>query len=153
MIWKQFNNQPAPQEMVDLAAAAAEEFGVPVSIILGTVERESNFRMGLVSSAGAVGPCQFKRKFAEDYYRYAGFAFDLEGLESIRGMAAVYKKYAEWAKTRHGFTGDDVWRYALLAHRYGQNSTNAKESTKRTSAFFPALRNLPSISLFWDRSV
>lgn len=127
MIWKQENGRAAPQEMVDLAEKAAKEFSVPVGILLGTIERETNFRLGLVSSAGAVGPCQFKRKFAEDYYRYAGFEFDLEGLESIRGMAAVYVKYAEWAKTRHGFTGDDVWRYALLAHRYGQNSTMAKE--------------------------
>lgn len=126
MIWKQSNGRAAPQEMVDLAEKAAKEFDVPVGILLGTIERESNFRMGLVSSAGAVGPCQFKRKFAEDYYRYAGFEFDLEGLESIRGMAAVYKTYAKWATQRHGFTGEDVWRYALLAHRYGQNSTMAK---------------------------
>ena len=127
MIWKQSNGKAAPQEMVDIAEAAAKEFSVPVGILLGTIERETNFRMGLVSSAGAVGPCQFKKKFAEDYYRYAGFEFDLEGLESIRGMAAVYKTYAKWAKTRHGFAGDDVWRYVLLAHRYGQNSTMAKE--------------------------
>lgn len=127
MIWTQSNNRAAPQEMVDIAEAAAKEFSVPVGIILGTIERESNFRLGLVSSAGAVGPCQFKKKFAEDYYRYAGFEFDLEGLESIRGMAAVYKTYAGWATTRHGFTGEDVWRYALLAHRYGQNSAVAKQ--------------------------
>lgn len=127
MKWKQSNGREAPQEMVDLAEKAAKEFSVPVGIILGTIERETNFRMGLVSSAGAVGPCQFKRKFAEDYYRYAGFEFDLEGLNSIRGLAAVFKTYSRWAKTRHGFTGDDVWRYALLAHRYGQNSTMAKE--------------------------
>ena len=126
MIWKQLSGKPAPQDMVDAAEAAAKEFGVPVGIILGTVERESNFRYGLVSCAGAVGPCQFKRKFAEDYYRYAGFIFDLEGIESLRGMAAVYKTYAKWAVDRHGFTGDDVWRYALLAHRYGQNSIAAK---------------------------
>lgn len=126
MIWKQSNGKTAPQEMVDLAVSAAQEFSVPVGILLGTIERESNFRMGLVSSAGAVGPCQFKRKFAEDYHRYAGFEFDLEGMESIRGMAAVYKTYAGWATTRHGFTGEDVWRFALLAHRYGQNSTQAK---------------------------
>lgn len=127
MKWKQSNGSYAPQEMVDIAESAAKEFGVPVGILLGTIERESNFRMGLVSSAGAVGPCQFKRKFIADYHRYAGFEFDLEGLESIRGMAAIYKKYAGWAVTRHGYTGDDRWRYALAAHRWGQNSTQAVE--------------------------
>jgi len=127
MKWKQSDGRAAPQDIVDAAVAAAEEFSVPVGILLGTIERESNFRYGLVSSAGAVGLCQFKRKFAQDYYRYAGFEFDLEGIEAVRGMAAVYKKYAGWAKTRHGFTGDDIWRYALLAHRYGQNSTMAKQ--------------------------
>lgn len=126
MIWKQSNGKPAPQDMVEAAEAAGAEFAVPVGILLGTIERESNFRYGLVSSAGAVGPCQFKKKFAEDYYRYAGFEFDLEGIESIRGMAAVYRTYAKWAADRHNFIGDDVWRYALLAHRYGQNSTNTK---------------------------
>ena len=130
MKWKQSDNTYAPQSMVELALDAAREFSVPAGILLGTIERESNFRMGLVSSAGAVGPCQFKKKFERDYHRYAGFAFDLAGLESIRGMAAVYAVYARWGKERHGFTGDDAWRYALLAHRYGQNSTQAKTLQK-----------------------
>lgn len=126
MIWKQANGTRARQDMVDMAVKAAAEFDVPVGIILGTIERESNFRLGLVSSAGAVGPCQFKTQFAKDYYRYAGFLFDLEGLDSIRGLAAVYVFYAELAGKRHGFSGDDRWRFALLAHRYGQNSVQAK---------------------------
>ena len=129
MKWKQSSGAYAPQNMVDLAIAAAKEFSVPVGVILGTIERESNFRLGQVSSAGAVGPCQFKPQYAQDYYRYAGFSFDLEGLDSIRGMAAVYAKYAGWANTRHGCTGEDVWRYAMLAHRYGQNSAQAKKLT------------------------
>ena len=100
---------------------------MPVGILLGTIERESNFRYGLTSSAGAVGLCQFKKKFADDYYRYAGFKFNLETIEAVRGMAAVYHKYAEWATLRHGYSGDDRWRYALAAHRWGQNSTEAVE--------------------------
>lgn len=126
MIWKQADGRAANQEMVDVALAAAEEFGVPAGILLGTIERESNFRLGLVSSAGAVGPCQFKVKYAADYYRYAGFEFDLSSLDSIRGLAAVYVFYAEFAGKRHGFSGDDRWRFAMLAHRYGQNSVQAK---------------------------
>lgn len=127
MIWKQANGTRANQDMVDTAVKAAAEFDVPVGIILGTIERESNFRLGLVSSAGAVGPCQFKPKYAEDYYRYAGFKFDLSGLDSIRGLAAVYKTYAGWATSRHNFTGDDRWRYALAAHRWGQTSQQATQ--------------------------
>ena len=158
MKWKQSDGKAAPQDMVDLAEAAAEEFSVPVGIILGTIERESNFRMGLVSSAGAVGPCQFKKKFADDYYRYAGFEFDLEGLESIRGMAAVYKKYAEWAVHRHNYSGDDRWRYALAAHRWGQNSTQAveliskgriedvEEAMKRNGVWYSENEYKPSVS-------
>lgn len=135
MEWKQYGGKYAPENAVQIAEAAAKEFGVPVGILLGTVERESNFRLGLVSSAGAVGPCQFKPQYAEDYYRYAGFEFDLEGWASIRGLAAVYVFYAGLAAKRHGFAGDDRWRFALLAHRYGQNSTQAKtlDTTGRVS--------------------
>ena len=133
--WKQADGKAAPNAAVVIAQAASAEFGVTVGILLGTVERESNFRLGLVSSAGAVGPCQFKPQYAEDYYRYAGFEFDLEGWASIRGLAAVYVFYAGLAAKRHGFSGDDRWRFALLAHRYGQNSTQAKtlDTTGRVS--------------------
>ena len=127
MKWKQSDGKAAPQDIVGAAVAAAQEFSVPVGILLGTIERESNFRYGLVSSAGAVGLCQFKQKFADDYFRYAGFKFDLESIEAVRGMAAVYAKYAEWAEHRHGYTGEDRWRYALAAHRWGQNSAQAVE--------------------------
>ena len=126
MIWKKRNGKAAPQEAVETAARAAAEFAVPVGILLGTVECESDFRLGVVSSAGAVGPCQFQPKYAEDYYRYAGFRFDLESWESIIGMAAVYAYYAKLGQERFGYTGEDGWRYALLSHRYGQNSRQAK---------------------------
>ena len=135
MIWKQASGKPAPNAALVIAQAASAEFGVPVGILLGTVERESNFRLGLVSSAGAVGPCQFKPQYAEDYYRYAGFKFDLDGWASVRGLAAVYGYYAKLGAKRHGFSGDDRWRFALLAHRHGQNSTQARtlDTTGRVS--------------------
>ena len=65
---------PRPAAAVDVAEAASVTYRVPVGILLGTVECESDFRLGVVSSAGAVGPCQFQPKYAEDYYRYAAFA-------------------------------------------------------------------------------
>lgn len=126
MIWKKRNGKAAPREAVETAARAAAEFAVPVGILLGTVECESDFRLGVVSSAGAVGPCQFQPKYAEDYYRYAGFRFDLESWESVAGMAATYAYYAKLGEERFGYTGEDGWRYALLSHRYGQNSRQAK---------------------------
>lgn len=126
MIWKKRNGRVAPAEAVETAARAAAEFAVPVGILLGTVECESDFRLDAVSSAGAVGPCQFLPKYAEDYYRYAGFRFDLESWESVAGMAAVYAYYAKLGEERFGYTGEDGWRYALLSHRYGQNSRQAK---------------------------
>lgn len=126
MIWKKRNGRAAPAEAVEAAERGAAEFAVPVGILLGTVECESDFRLGLTSSAGAVGPCQFLPKYAEDYYRYAGFRFDLESWESIAGMAAVYAYYAKLGQERFGYTGEDGWRYALLSHRYGQNSRQAK---------------------------
>lgn len=126
MIWKKRNGKAAPAEAVETAARAAAEFAVPVGILLGTVECESDFRLDAVSSAGAVGPCQFLPGYAEDYYRYAGFRFDLESWESVAGMAAVYAYYAKLGQERFGYTGEDGWRYALLSHRYGQNSRQAK---------------------------
>lgn len=126
MIWKKRNGRAAPAEAVEAAERGAAEFAVPVGILLGTVECESDFRLDAVSSAGAVGPCQFLPKYAEDYYRYAGFRFDLESWESVAGMAAVYAYYAKLGEERFGYTGEDGWRYALLSHRYGQNSRQAK---------------------------
>ena len=126
MIWKKRNGKAAPAEAVETAERGAAEFAVPVGILLGTVECESDFRLDAVSSAGAVGPCQFLPKYAEDYYRYAGFRFDLESWESVAGMAAVYAYYAKLGQERFGYTGEDGWRYALLSHRYGQNSRQAK---------------------------
>ena len=131
MIWRQSDGSLAPQEMVEMCQRAAEEFGVPAGVLLGTIERESNFRMGLESRAGAVGPCQFLRRFEADYHRYAGFAFDLAGMESIRGLAAVYKTYARWGEQRHGYIGEDGWRFALAAHRWGQNSAQAVQLTRK----------------------
>ena len=126
MIWKKRNGKATPREAVEAAERGAAEFAVPVGILLGTVECESDFRLDAVSSAGAVGPCQFLPKYAEDYYRYAGFRFDLESWESVAGMAAVYAYYAKLGQERFGYTGEDGWRYALLSHRYGQNSRQAK---------------------------
>ena len=54
--WKQADGKAAPNAALVIARAASAEFSVPVGILLGTVERESNFRLGLVSSAGSVGP-------------------------------------------------------------------------------------------------
>lgn len=126
MQWKMEHGKLAPQEAVDVAESAAKEFGVPVGTLLGTVECETDFRFWLVSSAGAVGPCQFLPKYKDDYYRYAGFEFDLETWDAIRGMAGVYAFYYDLGAKRYGYTGDDGWRYALLSHRYGQNSSKAK---------------------------
>lgn len=126
MIWKKRNGKAAPREAVEAAERGAANSAAPVGILLGTVECESDFRLDAVSSAGAVGPCQFLPKYAEDYYRYAGFRFDLESWESVAGMAAVYAYYAKLGQERFGYTGEDGWRYALLSHRYGQNSRQAK---------------------------
>lgn len=127
MIWKKRNGKAAPAEAVEAAARAAAEFAVPVGVLLSTVECESDFRPDAVSSAGAVGPCQFLPGYKADYYRYAGFEFDLTSWESVRGLAAVYRFYYKLGETRYGYAGADGWRFALLAHRYGQNSRRAKE--------------------------
>ena len=126
MIWKKRNGKAAPAEAVEAAARAAAEFAVPVGVLLSTVECESDFRLDAVSSAGAVGPCQFLPKYAADYYRYAGFSFDLTDWESIRGLAAVFRFYYRLGKKRYSFEGAYGWRYALLAHRYGQASEQAE---------------------------
>ena len=127
MIYTKRDGKAAPREAVETAARAAAEFAVPVGVLLATVECESDFRPDAVSSAGAVGPCQFLPGYKADYYRYAGFEFDLTSWESVRGLAAVYRFYYSLAEERYGYAGADGWRYALLAHRYGQNSRKAKE--------------------------
>ena len=125
LVYKQKGGKKVSDDIVKIFSDAAKEFKVPVGILLGTCEEESNFRLGLVSSSNAVGPMQFRKKFAEDYYRYAGFKFDLEGWDSVRGCAAIYQFYAKLGKERHGFTGIKGWQYALMAHRWGQNDTRA----------------------------
>lgn len=126
MIWNQSDGKKPPGIAMAEAQAAAMDYKVPIGILLGTVERETNFRLGLVSSVGAVGPCQFLPQYASDYYRYAGFKFDLYNWESIRGLAAVYVTYARWGEERYNFVGDDRWRYAVSCHRYGQNSPTSR---------------------------
>ena len=54
--WKQSNNRLVDAAIVKLFDAAAQEFHVPVGLLLGTCECESKFRLGLVSSAHAVVP-------------------------------------------------------------------------------------------------
>lgn len=131
MLWIREEGGLAPQEAVDMAKAAAREFGVPLGILLGSCECETDFRLGLVSSAGAVGPLQFLPGYAADYYRYAGFVFDLEGWDALRGAAAVFLTYATWGRERHGLQGEDAWRFAVSAHRYGQNSQTCLDRENR----------------------
>lgn len=132
MIWLQEGTKAKPPgKAMAVAQAAAQEFEVPVGVLLGTVECETNFRLGMVSAAGAVGPCQFLPRYRADYARYAGFAFDLAGWESIRGLAAVYRTYAGWARERHGMEGEDAWRFALCAHRWGQNDPRCRAPRKQ----------------------
>lgn len=131
MEWMLEHGKLAPQEAVDVAEAAAKEFGVPLGILLGTCECETDFRLGLVSSAGAVGPMQFLPGYAADYYRYAGFVFDLEGWDALRGAAAVFLTYAAWGRERHGLQDEDAWRFAVSAHRYGQNSQTCLDRENR----------------------
>ena len=150
MIWKMENNRPAPTIAVNTALSAATEFSVPTGILLGTVECETDFRLGLVSSVGAVGPCQFLPKYQEDYFRYAGFTFDLYGWESIRGMAAVYVFYAELGAKRYGFAGDDRWRYALLCHRYGQGSVQATKLDTTTDRIRDVEAGMKRNGLWYD---
>lgn len=141
MIWKQSGGKPAPEIAVEIAEAAAKEFGVPVGILLGTAERETNFRKGLKSSAGAVGVVQFLPRYKRDYYRYAGFEFELEEWEALRGLAAVYVTYASWGAKRHGLTGADCWRFAVGCHRYGQNSkTTLNMQNKRVKDIEACMR-------------
>lgn len=123
MEWSKRENggSKAPKEAVTQALKAQKDFGVPAGVLLATCQLESGFRLGLVSSAGAVGPMQFKRCYERDYYRYAGFRFDLEGWEAVYGAGAVFAHYARRAE-KLGFAGEDVWRYCLCAHRYGQNA-------------------------------
>ena len=42
MIWKQADGKAAPNAALVIAQAASAELSVPVGILLGTVERESN---------------------------------------------------------------------------------------------------------------
>ncbi len=122
MIWKRKDGREAPKEAVEAAERGAAEFHVPVGLLLASCEEESDFRLGLISPAGAVGPMQFLAKYKEDYWRYAGFAFELEGWDALRGAAAVFAWYASLGQKRHGLKGEDAWRFAASAHRYGQNS-------------------------------
>ena len=52
MKWKLRDGGYAPNIAVSTAEKAAKEHEVPVGILLGTVECESDFRLGLTSSAG-----------------------------------------------------------------------------------------------------
>lgn len=126
MIWKQENGARAPKEAVEQALRAESALGVPAGLVLAICECESNFRLGLISTSGAVGPMQLRKKFAQDFYRYADFSFDLEGWESIYGAAAMLRTYAKWAEKR-GVSGENRWRWAAACYRWGQNAPQMKD--------------------------
>lgn len=134
--WKQKDGRGISGDIMQYFIGASTKYKVPIGVLLGTCEAESNFRLGLVSSANAVGPMQFKEKYASDYYRYAGFPFDLKTWDSVAGAGAVFAYYAKLARERHGMSGDDVWRFVLEAHRYGQNSAEAKAPRQQKRVLF-----------------
>lgn len=127
MKWITANGTAAPQAVVDAAEAACKEFDVPVGMVLAIIERECSFREPAKPNyAGATGYMQIKAKFAADYHRYAGFEFPLTGFEGLRGCVAALRTYAKWAQTRHSYKGDDIWRYVICVHRYGQAAPETK---------------------------
>lgn len=127
--YKQKGGKAVSKDIVKIFEDAAKEFKVPVGLILGTCECESNFRLGLVSSANAVGPMQLKVKYCDDFYRYAGFKFDIESWDSVRGVAAILAYYAKKSKLE----SPNKWQWALCVFRWGQNSVYMKtyETCKR----------------------
>jgi len=120
--YKQKGGKTVPADIVKIFEDAAKEFSVPVGILLGTCECESNFRMGLVSSTGAVGVMQLRKKFAQDFYKYAGFEFDLESWEAVRGTAALYAYYAKRSKLE----SPNKWQYAMCEFRWGRNAVQMR---------------------------
>lgn len=59
---------PAQKEVAHLASAAHRKYpNVPVSVLMGDTQQESNFNAGAVSSAGAQGLTQFIPSTASEY--------------------------------------------------------------------------------------
>lgn len=121
--WKQKGGKPVSKDILKYFEDAANEFDVPIGILLGTCECESNFRLGLVSSSGAVGPMQLREKFKLDFEKYAGFSFDFKTWDSVRGVAAMYAYYAK----RTNLRSPAKWQYALTEFRWGRNSAEMKD--------------------------
>lgn len=147
--WRQEHGGYIDDNLCTLFAIAAEAHGFPAGGLLATCECETNFAIGKVSSAGAVGPMQFLPKYKAEYTRYAGQAFDLYSWDAVLGASAVFATYARWGAERHGLQGADCYRYAVSCHRYGQNSkTSLDMNNKRVTDIE---RKMRLNGMWWDK--
>lgn len=121
MKWKQEYGGYLSVELMQLFVRAGEGWFAP-GALLAICERESAFQTGQSNGDGTTGPMGLNEHEAENYVRHAGFAFALDGWDSVAGAAAVLAAYASLGQQRHGLQGDDRYRFAIGSLKYGLDS-------------------------------
>lgn len=124
MPWK-----TAPSWAIDFAETGNRKYGTPTGVTLAVAQLESSFRPDAINkSSGAVGIMQVLPKYAGDYDRLMASVdpalkgLDLRSQKAVQGLAAVLE-YNRRLAVKRGITGNIApWQWAVVAHRWGQNS-------------------------------
>jgi soluble lytic murein transglycosylase-like protein len=83
-------NSPSVQAVLPTVRKYSAMYGVPVALVLAVIQKESNFKNGLVSSAGARGLMQLMPKY------FSGDLFNMDNniRQGVKFLAAMIKKYS-----------------------------------------------------------
>ena len=133
MTWK-----TAPGWAIILAEQGQSKYGTPAGLSLAIAQLESSFNIAAVNkTSGAMGLMQVLPRFEEDYRKMMAAVdptlrnISLMSQDVMLGIAAVMRYWADRAKNYVSYTQSkpqqfDEWRWAAIAHRWGQNSEQIK---------------------------
>lgn len=116
--------QLVPVEAREALAWAAEEYGIPVEILVAVGEQESRWQMDAVGAAGEVGPMQVLPSTAAFAEAAIGRELDLTDPADNVQAAAWYLRWCydyegDWARALAAYNGGpDAWDYKPVTRAY-----------------------------------
>jgi hypothetical protein len=116
----------APQSILDAVDYGSRLASAPEGVVCAIIELESAFNLSAKNAQSkAAGLLQILPEYLSSYQTYAGCAFDPYSMGAAIAGGPIIEKLANIGRSK-GFQGDDAIRFAVAAHRYGINSTEAK---------------------------
>lgn len=126
MQWKTRSGAIAPQAVIDAIDYGCRSSTTPRGVVCAVIEIESAFNISTVNkTTKATGLLQIRPEFLTDYQQYAGCKFDPATMAAGIAGGEIFESLANIGHAR-GFRGNEVYQYAMAAHRYGESSEEAK---------------------------